>query len=53
MRLCMTCKNLRINAEPCLRDALARIRIQPSRRIEELLPDRWHASPQARVTAKH
>jgi transposase len=50
--LCTTCKNLGIDPQAYLRDVLDRISTHPARRIDELLPDRWHALRQAGATAK-
>jgi len=44
MSLCTTCKDLGIEPFAYLRDVLARVSTHPHSRIEELLPDRWHAS---------
>jgi transposase len=52
MSLCTTCKNLGIDPQAYLRDALDRISTHPARRIEELLPDRWQALRQAIEAAK-
>lgn len=52
MSLCTTCKNLGIDPQAYLRDALDRISTHPARRIEELLPDRWQALCQAIEAAK-
>ena len=41
MSLCMTCKNLGVDAFAYLRDVLERISTHPARRIGELLPDQW------------
>src|SRR5271166_2097101 len=41
MSLCMTCKNLGVDAFAYLRDMLERISTHPARRIGELLPDQW------------
>ena len=45
MSLCTTCKDLEIDPQAYLRDVLDRVSTHPARRIEELLPDRWQASP--------
>jgi transposase len=52
MSLCTTCKNLGIDPQAYLRDVLDRFSTHPARRIEELLPDRWHALRQAGEPAK-
>ncbi len=41
MSLCMTCKNVGVDAFAYLRDVLERISTHPARRIRELLPDQW------------
>ena len=43
MSLCTTCKTMGIDPQAYLRDMLDRISTHPSRRIAELLPDRWQA----------
>jgi hypothetical protein len=53
MSLCTTCKTLGIDPEAYVRDVLDRISTHPARRIDELLPDRWHALRQAGATAKN
>jgi transposase len=52
MSLCTTCKNLGVDPHAYLRDVLDRISTHPASRIEELLPDRWHALRQGAPTAK-
>jgi transposase len=40
-----TCKGLGINPFAYLRDVLDRVAVHPARRVADLLPDRWRASP--------
>ena len=41
MSLCTTCKNLESDPQVYFRDVLDCISSDPTRRIEERLPDRW------------
>ena len=50
MSLCMTCKNVGVDAFAYLRDVLERISTHPARRIRELLPDQWKAERVAAET---
>jgi transposase len=47
MSLCASCKRVGVDPLAYLRDVLERISTHPARRIEELLPDCWHALRQA------
>jgi hypothetical protein len=47
-----TCKNLGVDPQAYLRDVLDRISTHAARRIEELLPDRWHGLRQAAGVSK-
>jgi hypothetical protein len=51
MSLCTTCKDLGGDPFAYLCDVLERVSTHPMSRIEELLPDRWHASRQAAVAS--